>query len=59
MHPSQVRTRKRELVEGAGGIFASDNAEQKKNDEALVERLYQRIGQLKVEKDLLEGNLGR
>ena len=59
VHPSQVRTWKRELVEGAGGIFGSDNADQKKNDEALVARLYQQIGQLKVEKDFLEGNLGR
>ena len=46
-------------LEGARGIFGSDNADQKKNDEALVARLYQQIGPLKVEKDFLEGNLGR
>ena len=40
---------------GGGG----DNAEHKKNDEALVKRLYQQIGQLKVEKDFLESRLGR
>ena len=46
-------------MEGARGIFGSDNADQKKNYEALVARLYQQIGPLKVEKDFLEGNLGR
>ena len=54
-----MRTWKRVLLEGARGIFGGDNADQKKNDDALVARLYQQIGQLKVEKDFLEGNLGR
>ncbi len=54
-----MRTWKRVLLEGARGIFGSDNADQKKNDEALVARLYQQIGQLKVEKDFLESRLGR
>jgi len=57
VHPSQVRTWKRALLEGASSIF-SDGQEQKK-DEALVAQLYQQIGQLKVERDFLEGRLGR
>jgi len=56
VHPSQVRTWKRALLKGASGIF-SDGQGQKK-DEALVAQLYQQIGQLKVERDFLEGRLG-
>jgi len=58
VHPSQVRKWKREVVEGAAGIFGDDNA-QKKDGQALVGQLYQQIGQLKVEKDFLEKGLSR
>ncbi|MEK7329899.1 MAG: IS3 family transposase [Candidatus Eisenbacteria bacterium] len=58
VHPSQVRTWKRSLLEGASGIFSDGQGQQKKNDEALVAQLYQQIGQLKVERDFLEGRLG-
>ncbi len=59
VHPSQVRTWKRALLEGASGIFSDGQGQQKKNDEALVAQLYQQIGHLKVERDFLEGRLGR
>ena len=59
VHPSQVRTWKRALLEGAGDIFGGDHAQQRKNDEALIAQLYQQIGQLKVERDFLSGKLGR
>jgi len=59
VHPSQVRTWKRELLEGAGGIFGGDHVDQKRDDDALIAQLYQQIGQLKVEKDFLESRLGR
>ena len=59
VHPSQVRTWKRALLEGACGIFSDGKGQQKKNDEALTAQLYQQIGQLKVERDFLEGRLGR
>ena len=59
VHPSQIRKWKNSLVVGAVGIFGGDLA-QKKNDEAtLVARLYQEIGQLKVERDFLDKALGR
>ena len=59
VHPSQVRTWKKVLLGGAVVIFGGDHAQQKKNDEALIAQLYQQIGQLKVERDFLEGRLGR
>jgi transposase-like protein len=58
VHPSQIRVWKKTLAEGAAGIFG-DNHDQKKGDKGLIAQLYQQIGQLKVERDFLEGSLGR
>jgi hypothetical protein len=46
------------LAEGATGIFGSDH-DQKKGGEGLIVQLYRQIVQLKVERDFLEGSLGR
>ena len=59
VHPSQIHKWKKEMVEGAVGIFAADHHRHGKSDEKLVAKLYQQIGQLKVEKDFLEKGLGR
>ena len=58
VHPGQIRTWKKALMEGATGIFGGDH-DQKKGDDALIAQLYQQIGQLKVERDFLENALGR
>ena len=44
IHPSQVRKWKRSLTEGAAGIFGDGQPQKKKDDEALIARLYQQIG---------------
>ena len=49
VHPSQVRTWRRALIEGAGGIFGADQDGDRKAEEALIAQLYQHIGQLKPE----------
>ena len=59
VHPSQVRTWKRALLEGAVDIFGGNHAKGQKSDEALIAQLYQQIGQLKVEKDFLQSRFGR
>ena len=59
VHPSQIRTWKKTLAEGAKGIFGGDHDQKKKGDEGLIAQLYQQIGQLKVERDFLENALGR
>ncbi len=59
VHPSQIRTGKKSLVEGAAGIFGNDQNHKKKDDANFIAQLYQHIGQLKVERDFLESRLGR
>jgi transposase-like protein len=59
VHPSQIRKWKQSLAEGAAGIFGGDLDQKKKDDANLVARLYQQIGQLKVERDFLDSALGR
>jgi len=59
VHPSQVRTWKRALAEGAAGVFSDDQNHRKKDDANLIAQLYQQIGRLKVERDFLEDRLGR
>ncbi len=59
VHPSQIRKWKNSLANGAVGIFGSDQDRRKKDDASLIARLYQQIGQLKVERDFLENALGR
>ena len=59
VHPSQVRTWKRALAEGAAGIFGGDLEREKEADQVLISQLYQHIGQLKVERDFLKDKVGR
>ena len=40
-------------MEGAAGVFNGNHDKRQKADDALVARLYQQIGQLKVERDFL------
>ena len=46
------------LPEGAAGVFDGNQDKRQQSDAVLVPRLYQQIGQLKVERDLLAERLG-
>jgi transposase len=59
LHPNQILQWKKTLAEEAVGLFDKKPSKKPKEDKALVNRLYQQIGQLKVEKDFLEDSLGR
>jgi len=59
VHPTLVTKWKKALQDEAASIFGEGHVRKKKADENLVARLYQEIGQLKVEKDFLENVLNR
>ena len=58
VHPSQIQAWKKALTEGAAGVFANVQDRKARSDAALTARLYQEIGQLKVERDFLAERSG-
>ena len=53
VHPVQIAQWKRQLLEASSSVFASHVPRHERDQEALIEQLYQQIGQLKVEVDWL------
>jgi transposase-like protein len=58
VHPTQITKWKRQLLDGLPGIFSQGHREDFRQQQALTDRLYQQIGQLKVELDWLEKKSG-
>ena len=58
VHPGQTQAWKKALAEGAAGVFGNGKEQKSRNDAALIARLYQEIGQLKVERDFLAKRSG-
>ena len=64
VHLNEIQTWKKALADGAAAIFeqgngtSKDKGQKSRNNDALVARLYQQIGQLKVERDFLEERSG-
>ena len=58
VHPSQISKWKKEAFEGLSGVFSGTIVRKSEQDEALKEKLYSQIGQLKVEVDWLKKKTG-
>jgi len=59
VHPTQVALWKKQLLDDAPQVFASGHDRHAEETETLVARLYQEIGQLKVELDWLKKKSGQ
>ena len=58
VHPNQVLPWKKQALEVLPDVFSSRRMRAAQDDEALQARLYQQIGQLKVELDWLKKKAG-
>jgi putative transposase len=59
IHPVQVSQWKKDAADGLATVFSGSSAKKDAEKEALAERLYQQIGELKVELDFLKKKSGR
>lgn len=59
VHSSQIHQWKRQLLEGAEGLFGTVGRPRKgESDEVSVEELYEQIGRLKMELEWLKKKVG-
>ena len=58
VHANQITKWKRQLLDGLPGVFSDGHREDLRQQQALTDRLYQQIGQLKVELDWLKKKSG-
>ena len=58
VHPSQIQAWKKAITEDPSAVSSNGQGQKSKSDAALIARLYQVIGRLKVERDFLAERSG-
>ena len=58
VHANQITKWKRQLLDRLPGVFSDGHRQDLRQQQALTDRLYQQIGQLKVELDWLKKKSG-
>src|ERR1700738_699073 len=59
IHPTQIAQWKKQALDGLPDLFSTRKSDQAQSKEALINTLYQQIGQLKVQVNWLEKNQNR
>lgn len=57
VHPTQIAQWKRQLLDSAQQVFSDKRVKEEKGHEELLAKLYQQIGQMKMELDWLQKKL--
>ena len=58
VHPTQINQWKKQVLDALPDLFSNRKSQRQKSQEDLTARLYQQIGQLKVELDWLKKKSG-